>query len=159
VAEAAAADHGDADAGDSSRCGGGETGRGEDGCDEEGGLVADAAGGVLVDREGVEGSGVEGFAGVTHGGGEGGELVGREASLEDCHEECGDLGVGDELVVGGAVDDGTDEGFDFGVGKGEAVALMEDDVDGVDGLHESCKLSVTGCQLKDGRLKGEAPAS
>ena len=33
----------------------GEAGGGEDGGDEEGGFVADAAGGVLVDGEGVEG--------------------------------------------------------------------------------------------------------
>ena len=72
---------------------------GEDGGDEEGGLVAYAAGGVLVDGEGMEGRGVEGLAGVAHGGGEGGELVGVEAALEDGHEEAGDLGVGDELVA------------------------------------------------------------
>ena len=43
--------------------------------------------------------------------GEGGELAGVEAALEDGHEEGGDLGVGDELVFGGAVDDGADEGW------------------------------------------------
>ena len=60
--------------------------------------------------------------------------MGAESVLEDGHEEGGDLGVGDELVVGGAVDDGSDEGLDFGVGKGEAVALVEDDIDWMDGL-------------------------
>ena len=95
VAQGAAGDHGDADAGDADGCGVSEAGGGEDGGDEEGGLVADAAGGVLVDREGVEGSGVEGFAGVAHGGGKGGELVLIEAALEDGHKEAGDLGVGD----------------------------------------------------------------
>ena len=90
VAEGAAGDHGDGDAGRELEAGGGE-----DGGDEEGGLVADAAGGVLVDGEGVERCGVEGFAGEAHGVGEGGELVRREAALEDGHEERGDLGVGD----------------------------------------------------------------
>ena len=56
VAEAAAGDHGDADAGDACGRWRGEAGGGEDGGDEEGGLVADAAGGVLVDGEGVEGA-------------------------------------------------------------------------------------------------------
>ena len=55
VAEAASGDHGDADAGDAVRGGSGEASGGDDGCDEKGGLVADAAGGVLVDGEGVEG--------------------------------------------------------------------------------------------------------
>ena len=50
VAEGAAADHGDDDSGDSFGGGMSEAGGGEDGGDEEGGLVADAAGGVLVDR-------------------------------------------------------------------------------------------------------------
>ena len=124
VAEGAARDHRDADAGDAVGCGRGEAGGGEDGGDEEGGLVAYAAGGVLVDGEGVEWGGVEGFAGEAHGGGEGGELLRAEAALEDCHEEAGDLGIGDDLVVGGAVDDGSDEGLDFGVGEGEAVAFV-----------------------------------
>ena len=138
VAEAAAGDHRDADAGDSGGRGCGEAGGGEDGGDEERGLVADAAGGVLVDGEGVEGGGVEDLAGVAHGGGEGGELAGVEAALEDGHEERCYLGVGDELFFGSAVDDGADEGLDFGVGEGVAVALAKDDVNGMDGLgHES----------------------
>ncbi len=112
----------------------GEACRGEDGGDEQRGLVADASGGVLVDGEGIERSGVEGLAGEAHGGGEGGELAGVEAALEDGHEEAGDLGVGDELLFGGAVDDGVDEGLDLGVGEGEAVALVEDDVDGMNGV-------------------------
>ena len=62
-----------------------------------------------------------------------------EAAMEDGHEEGGDLGVGDELVGWGAVDDGADEGLDFGVGEDVAVAFVEDDVDGVDGLgHWMC---------------------
>ena len=74
-------------------------GGGEDGGDQEGGLVAYATGGVLVDTEdggeGVERRGVEGVAGVAHGGGEGGEFVWVEAALEDGHEEGGYLRVGD----------------------------------------------------------------
>jgi len=89
---------------------------------------------VLVDSEGVEGRGVEGLAGVAHGGGEGGEFVGVEATLEDSHEEGCDLGVGDELFFRGAVDDGSDEGFDFDVGEDVTVAFVQDDVDGMNGL-------------------------
>ncbi len=134
VAEAAAGDHGDADTGDTCGCWRGKACCGEDGGDEERGLVADAAGGVLVDGEGVEWGGVEDFAGVAHGGGEGGELVRVESALEDGHEECGDLGVGDELVGWGTVDDGADEGSDFVLAEDVTVALVKDDVDGVDGL-------------------------
>ena len=60
--------------------------------------------------------------------------MGVEAAQEDGHEEGGDLGVGDELILRGAVDDGADEGLDLGVGEGEAVAFVEDDVDGMDGV-------------------------
>ncbi len=116
----------------------------EDGSDEEGCLVADSAGGVLVDGEGVEGFGVSDLAGEAHGFGEGGELARVEAAEKDSHEEGRDLGVGDELSCRGAVDDGVDEGADFGVGEGEAVALVEDDVDGMDG-HFGCWLLVVGC--------------
>src|SRR6185312_3199637 len=137
MTEAAAGDHGDADAGDACGCRRGEARGGEDRGDQQGGLVADTARGVLVDCEGVEGGGVEGFAGVAHGLGEGGELAGVEAAKEDGHEEGGDLGVGnsvrDELVFWSAIDYGTDEGLDLSVGEGEAVALVEDDVDGADG--------------------------
>jgi hypothetical protein len=58
--------------------------------------------------------------------------------VEDGHEEGGDLGVGDELIGWGAVDDGADEGFNFGVAEDAAVAFVEDDVDGVDGLSHDC---------------------
>ncbi len=54
---------------------------------------------------------------------------------EDGHEEGSDLCVGDELMVWGAVDDGADECADLGVGEGVAVALVEDDVDGMDLAH------------------------
>ena len=141
VTERAAADHGDTDAGDAGRCGVGEAGGGKDGGNEEGGFVADASCGVLVDGEGVEGCGVEGIAGVAHGRGKGSELLRAEAAEEDGHEEGGDLSVGDELVVGGAVDDGADEGVDFVVGEGEAVTLVDDDVEWVDGrVHDLAHL-------------------
>ena len=51
VTERATRDHGDADTGYACGGGGCEAGGGEDGGDEQGGFVADAAGGVLVDRE------------------------------------------------------------------------------------------------------------
>ena len=95
VAEAAAGDHWDRDAGGAFEADGGDYGG-----DEEGGFVAYAAGGVLVDAEGVERLHVESFAGVAHGGGEPGELPMREAVHVYGHEEGGDLGVGD-LVGGG----------------------------------------------------------
>ena len=77
-----------------------EAGGGEDGGDQEGGLVAYAAGGVLVDGEGVEGFGVEDLAGEAHGLGEVASSCGIEAAEEDGHEEGGDLGVGSEWVSG-----------------------------------------------------------
>ena len=90
---------------------------------------------MLVDGEGVEGRGVEGFAGEAHGGGEGGELAAesrprwktamRKAAIWASVTSC---------LVRRAVDDGADEGLDFVVGEGVAVALVEDDVDGMDGL-------------------------
>ena len=78
---------------------------------------------------------VEGLAGEAHGVGEGGELLRVEAAQEDGHQERGGLGVGGGGVFGRAVDERVDEGLDLGVGEDEAVALVLDDVDGVDG-HE-----------------------
>ena len=76
-----------------------EAGSGEDGGDEEGCFVADAAGGVLVDGEGVE-SGV-----ASNVSPEKRMAAVRVASSscvepaqEDGHEEGCDLGVGDELL-------------------------------------------------------------
>jgi len=54
MAEASAGDHGHADSRDACSGWRGKAGCGEDGGNEEGGLVAHAAGGVLVDGEGVE---------------------------------------------------------------------------------------------------------
>ena len=81
VAEAASEIMGTQIPGTPSGVGFDEAGRGEDGRDEQGGFVADSAGGVLVDGEGVEGFGVEDLAGVTHGSGERGEFAGIEAAL------------------------------------------------------------------------------
>ncbi len=66
-----------------------------------------------------------------------GELAGVEAAQEDRHQESGDLGVGDEMLLGGAVDDGSDEGMDLFVAECVAVALVKDDIDGVDVAHGS----------------------
>ncbi len=139
MAERAAGDHGNADARNAGGGWGGEPCRGDDGGDEEGGLVADAPCGVLIDGEGVEGRGVECLAGVAHCRGEGGEFVGAESALEDGHEEGGDLCVGDELVLRGADDDIVNEGRYLGVAEGEAVAFVEDNVDGVDELGHGFK--------------------
>ncbi len=124
VAEAAAGDHGDADAGYAVGGGCGEAGCGEDGRDQEGGFVAYAAGGVLVDGEGLEWSGVEGIAGEAHSLGEGCEFLGRQAALEDGHEEGRDLGFGDGLGFG--IYQGSDEGLDLVGGEGFAIALAAD---------------------------------
>ena len=64
--------------------------------------------------------------------------MGVEAALEDGHEEGCDLRVGDELFFGGAVDDRADEGLDLNVGEDEAVAFVQDDVDGMDRLSHDC---------------------
>ena len=110
MTQTASGDHGDADPWGSLVSGRGEAGGGEDGCDKEGGFVADAASGVLVyeERERRIGCGFEDLAGEVHGLRQGGELIGREATKEDGHEEGGGLGVGDF-----AVDDGGDERLDL----------------------------------------------
>ena len=66
--------------------------------------------------------------------------------MVDGHEEGGDLGVGDELLFGSAVDECVDESVDLGVGEDAAVALVQDDIDGMDGLcHFIC--NSYGCKL------------
>lgn len=100
MTEATAADHRDTGAGNA---GGGavrEARGGDDGCNEQGGFVADAAGRVLVDGEGLERRGVEGLAGEAHGGGEGGKLAGAETVLVDGHQKRTELGVGDSGRLG-----------------------------------------------------------
>src|SRR5580693_5690715 len=47
-------------------------------------------------------------------------------------------------MLGGAIDDGSDEGLDLGVGEGETVALVEDDVDGMDGLGHLLRRKAAG---------------
>ena len=48
--------------------------------------------------------------------------------MVDGHEEGGDLAFGDGWVWSVEVDNGVDEGVDFGVGEDEAAALVADDV-------------------------------
>jgi hypothetical protein len=132
VAEAPPADHGDDDSWNCFRGGMSEPGGREDRGDEQGCFVADSAGGVLVDGESVERFGVGDLSGEAHGFGERGQLSRIEAAEKDGHQKGADLGVSDELSFGGAVDDGMNEGADLCVGEGEAVAFVEDDVDGMD---------------------------
>jgi len=134
VTEAPPADHGDDDSWDSFGGRMSEAGGCEDGGDEQGCFVADSAGGVLVDGEGIERFGVGDLSGEAHGLGECGQLSRVKAAEKDCHEEGGDLSVSDELPLWGAMDDGEDEGADLGVGEGEAVAFVQDHVDGMDEL-------------------------
>ena len=112
----------------------GETGSGEDRGDQQGCLVADSAGGVLIDGEGVEGFGVGDLSGEAHGLGESGQLSRIEAAEKDGHQEGRDLGVGNELFFRGPMNDGEDEGADLRVGKRKAVAFVEDDINGMDGV-------------------------
>src|ERR1700693_1143227 len=113
MTEAPPADHGDHDPWNSFGGRMSEAGGREDRGDQEGRLVADSTSGVLVDGEGVEGFGVGDFAGETHGLGECGQLSRIEAAEKDGHQEGGDLGVGDELPLWGALDDREDEGADL----------------------------------------------
>ena len=117
---------------------------GKDGRDEEGRFVADAAGGVLVDGESVERCGVEGVAGVTHRLRERCKLLRVKAPLKDGHEEAGDLCVSDELALRCALDYCSDEGFDFGVSKSDAVAFVEDDIDWMDGIGHLSRENAAG---------------
>jgi hypothetical protein len=82
----------------------------------------------------MESFGVGDLSGEAHGLGECGQLSRIKAAEKDSHQEGGDLRIGDELFFWRAFDDGADEGADFCVGEGEAVAFVEDDVYGVDGL-------------------------
>src|SRR5260370_33763438 len=134
MGEAPPAYHGDADSRDSLGGRMSEARGREDRGDQKGCFVADLAGGVLGDGEGVEGFGVGDLTGEAHGLGECGQLSRVEAAEKDGHQEGGYLGVGHVLSCGGAVDDGEDEGADLGVGEGEAVAFVEDDVDGMDAV-------------------------
>jgi len=134
VAEGAAGDHGNTNAGDAVGVWRGEACGGENGSDEERGFVADTSGGVLIDGEGEEGGGVEGFAGVAHGGSESGELLRVEAVMEDGHKESSDLCVGNELFFRSAMNEGMDKSLDLFVAEDATVAFVEEDVDGVYGL-------------------------
>ena len=122
VAEGAAADHGHGQA----------AGRG-DGRDQEAGLVADAAGGVLVDGDFAEAGGRELFAGVAHGEGEGAGFVEREAAQTGGHEPGGEL-----LGRDGAVGRAGDEEADLAGVERAAVALLADEVDDVERSEGRC---------------------
>jgi hypothetical protein len=52
---------------------------------------------------------------------------------EDGHQEGGGLGVGGGIVRGFACDQSADEGLNLFVGEGEAIALVLDYVDRVNG--------------------------
>ena len=112
----------------------GESGGGEDRGDQKGCFVADSTGGVLVNGEGVERFSVGDLSGEAHSLGECGQLFRIEAAEKDCHEKGCDLGVGNQLSRRSTVDDGMDEDANLRVREGEAVALMKDDVDGMDGV-------------------------
>jgi len=73
VAEAASGDHWHGDARRHFK-----PGCSDDRRDEQRAFIADAAGGVLVDREGVQAARVEGFAGVAHRVGEPRKLAVRK---------------------------------------------------------------------------------
>ncbi len=93
--------------------------RGEDQRD----LVADAAGGVLVDLGAGQVLQVDDFAGAHHGVRQPRRFLGGHAAPEDGHEQGGGLVVG-ELAVG----DAAREELDLVLGQRAAVALLDDDV-------------------------------
>src|SRR3981081_4059168 len=134
MTEAPPADHRDDDPWNSFGGRMSEAGGREDRGDQKGCFVADSAGGVLVDGEGVERFGVGDLSGEAHGLGECGQFSRIEAAEKDGHQEGGDLGVGDELPFWGALDDGEDEGADLGVSESESVAFVQDYVDRMDGV-------------------------
>ena len=78
---------------------------------------------------------IEYLAGEAHRLGEGGEFLRVQSAQEDGHQEGSGLGVCRGWILRGAVDQRVDEALNLGVGEGEAVALVLDDVDGMNG-HE-----------------------
>ena len=97
--------------------------RGDDGHDGERGLIAHAAGGMLVDFDALEPAQVHHIARMLHGEGERGCLARVHAAEEDGHEERRRLIVGN-LACYIALD----EVADFLGGERAAVALVLDDV-------------------------------
>ena len=93
-----------------------EAGGCEDRGDEKRCFIADSTGGVFVDGEGVELFGVGNLSGEAHSLGERSQLSGIETAEKDGHQKGGDLCVGDELFFWCPIDDGANEGTNFGVG-------------------------------------------
>lgn len=81
---------------------------------------------MFVDGEFIEERGVKDFTAASHGVGECCEFARAEASLEDGHEQRGDARGCD-----GFIDDTSNEAADFRFGEFVAVALVQDDVDGM----------------------------
>ena len=98
---------------------------GHDGGDGQTGLVAHAAGGVLVHAEAVDSLEVEGITGIPDGHGEGGGFLGGHAAEVDRHAEGGGLVVGD--LTGHVA---LHERADLGVGQSLSVSFLFDDVVG-----------------------------
>ncbi len=96
VAQSAAADHGDVEAvGSDQRS------------KNQRGLVAYAAGGVLVDLLRGEKTEIEDFAGMQHSVGQGGRFLACHPAQHDCHEPCSHLVIGN-AAVGAALDQVSD---------------------------------------------------
>ncbi len=114
MAKAASADHGN-----------GQATRSNNGSKDERSLVADAAGGVLVDLSAGKAREVEHFAGMEHRLGESGELGTIEAANPRGHEPGGHLVIGDfaARVTG-------DEEIDLLAGVFAGIAFFADEVDG-----------------------------
>ena len=98
--------------------------RGNDGRDDQRRLVADAAGGMLVDGLVAEAAEVDGVAGMHHGVGQHGRLMVGHALVEDGHGEGGHLIVGN-----GAVRKAPDDEADLVVGQDAAVTLLFNEID------------------------------
>jgi len=112
VTESAAADHGN-----------GYTGSGSERSEHERSLVANAAGGVLVDFARGQRREIEHFARMQHGVGERRGFGAGHAAQHNRHEPRGDLVVGD---IAARV--GVDQAFDFGRRQLDPIALLADDI-------------------------------
>ena len=112
VAESAAAHLGDLDA----------AGR-DDGCDDQRGLVAHAAGGVLVHLDARNGRKIDHDAAVGHHVGQLSSLLVGHAPQIDGHHPCRHLVIGHL-----AADEAVDDGFQFFAAVGAAVPLFCDQI-------------------------------
>ena len=107
--------------------------RGHDGGHNQGGLVADAAGGVLIHGQIAEAAEIHRVAGAHHGIGKDGGFVVIHAPEPHRH------GPGGHLVVGdGAVGIAADQKADFLVGEDAAVAFF---LNQINSSHENLPLS------------------